>query len=75
MILFAWTLAHDGARSLLVFLVPFAVLNCFLLYKLTTRQAKRRRDRSVERSSELEMDDFKAFCAERNINFILVPSG
>ena len=26
-------------------------------------------------SSESEMEDFKAFCAERNINFILVPSG
>ena len=26
-------------------------------------------------SSEQEMEDFKAFCAERNINFILVPSG
>ena len=26
-------------------------------------------------SSEPEMDDFKAFCAERNIDFILVPSG
>ena len=36
MMIFAWTLIHDGARSLLVFLVPFAVLNCFLLYKLTT---------------------------------------
>jgi len=26
-------------------------------------------------SSEQEMEDFKAFCAEKNINFILVPSG
>ena len=26
-------------------------------------------------SSEREMEDFKAFCAERNITFILVPSG
>jgi hypothetical protein len=26
-------------------------------------------------SSELEMDEFKAFCAEKNINFVLVPSG
>ena len=26
-------------------------------------------------SSEEEMNDFKAFCAERNINLILVPSG
>jgi len=26
-------------------------------------------------SSEQEMEDFKAFCVERNINFILVPSG
>jgi hypothetical protein len=26
-------------------------------------------------SSEQEMEDFKAFCAEMNINFILVPSG
>lgn len=26
-------------------------------------------------SSEQEMEDFKAFCAERQINFILFPSG
>ena len=26
-------------------------------------------------SSEQEMEDFKAFCAERNITLILVPSG
>lgn len=26
-------------------------------------------------SSEQEMDDFKAFCIEKGINFILVPSG
>jgi hypothetical protein len=26
-------------------------------------------------SSEQEMEDFKAFCAEKNINFILAPSG
>ena len=26
-------------------------------------------------SSEQEMEEFKAFCAERNINFLLVPSG
>ena len=26
-------------------------------------------------SSEQEMEDFKAFCAARGINFILVPSG
>ena len=26
-------------------------------------------------SSELEMAEFKAFCLERNINFVLVPSG
>lgn len=26
-------------------------------------------------SSEEEMEEFKAFCAERNINFVLVPSG
>jgi hypothetical protein len=26
-------------------------------------------------SSEQEMEDFKAFCAEKNINFILIPSG
>lgn len=26
-------------------------------------------------SSEWEMEEFKAFCAERNINFVLVPSG
>jgi hypothetical protein len=26
-------------------------------------------------SSEQEIEEFKAFCAEKNINFILVPSG
>lgn len=26
-------------------------------------------------SSELEMAEFKVFCAERNIDFVLVPSG
>jgi len=26
-------------------------------------------------SSEQEMEDFKAFCAEKNIDFILAPSG
>ena len=26
-------------------------------------------------SSAQEMEEFKAFCAERNINFVLVPSG
>lgn len=26
-------------------------------------------------SSEQEMEDFKTFCAEKNINFILVPAG
>ena len=34
MMLFMWTLAHDGASSLMVFLVPFAALNIFLLYKI-----------------------------------------
>ena len=26
-------------------------------------------------SSEQEMEEFKAFCADKNVNFILVPSG
>lgn len=26
-------------------------------------------------SAELEMEEFKAFCVEKNINFVLVPSG
>jgi hypothetical protein len=34
MVVFAWALIHDGARSLLIFLIPFALLNCFLLYKM-----------------------------------------
>ena len=42
MMFFAWTLIHDGARSLIVFLVPFAVLNSFLLFKLTTRWTNQR---------------------------------
>ena len=42
MIFFAWALIHDGTRSLMIFLVPFAVLNSFLLYKLTTRWTKPR---------------------------------
>jgi len=44
MIFFAWALIHDGARSLLVFLVPFAAVNGVLLYKLTTRWVKRWHD-------------------------------
>jgi hypothetical protein len=48
MIFFAWTLIHDGARSLIVFLVPFAVLNSLLLYKSTNwwtnRRVNRRKD-------------------------------
>jgi hypothetical protein len=35
----------------------------------------RRRGDEPLLSSEQEMEDFKAFCAEKNINFILVPSG
>jgi hypothetical protein len=34
MVIFMWVIAHDGARSLLIFLVPFAGLNFFLLYKI-----------------------------------------
>ena len=41
MIFFAWVLIHDGIRSLLVFLAPFAALNALLIYKLTTRWFER----------------------------------
>jgi hypothetical protein len=34
MVFFTWTLAHNGASSLMIFLVPFAGLNLFLLYKM-----------------------------------------
>jgi hypothetical protein len=34
MMFFAWALIHDGARSLLIFLIPFAILNLFLLFKM-----------------------------------------
>jgi hypothetical protein len=34
MVIFMWAIAHDGARSLLIFLIPFAGLNFFLLYKI-----------------------------------------
>lgn len=33
MTVFMWTIAHDGASSLLVFLIPFAALNFFLIYR------------------------------------------
>jgi hypothetical protein len=45
MIVFTWALIHDGARSLLLFLIPFALLNCFLLYK-TPGWWERRRNRA-----------------------------
>jgi hypothetical protein len=35
---------------------------------------KRRSDEPLL-SSEQEMEDFKAFCSEKNINFVLAPSG
>jgi hypothetical protein len=35
MTFFLWALIHDGARALLIFLVPFAALNGFILYKIT----------------------------------------
>lgn len=34
MAFFVWALIHDGARSLMVFLIPFALLNTFLLFKM-----------------------------------------
>ena len=45
MMFFAWMLIHDGARSLIVFLVLFAVLNSFVLYKWTSWWANRRANR------------------------------
>jgi hypothetical protein len=33
MVIFTWVIAHDGARSLLIFLIPSAGLNFFFLYK------------------------------------------
>jgi hypothetical protein len=40
MIFFMWALVHDGASSLLVFLVLFAGLNFYLLYKIPARMKK-----------------------------------
>jgi len=34
MVVFVWALIHDGARSLLICLIPFALLNCYLLCKM-----------------------------------------
>jgi hypothetical protein len=42
MIIFMWVLVHDGASSLLVFLVLFAGLNFFLLNKIPARLKKGR---------------------------------
>jgi hypothetical protein len=42
MLLFMWTLIHNGASSLLIFLVPFAVLNAFLIYRLTNQERRNR---------------------------------
>ena len=44
MVIFMWAIAHDGARSLLIFLVPFAGLNFFLLYNLPKWLKKPSRD-------------------------------
>ena len=45
MVIFMWAIAHDGARSLLIFLIPFAGLNFFFIYKIPD-WLKRRRDKS-----------------------------
>jgi len=34
MVIFMWAIAHDGTRSLLIFLIPFAGLNFFFLCKI-----------------------------------------
>ena len=44
MIIFAWVLIHDGARALLIFLIPLASLNAFLIYRLTNRRKGGRQD-------------------------------
>ena len=43
MVIFMWAIAHDGARSLLIFLIPFAGLNFFFLYKIPGWLRKARR--------------------------------
>jgi hypothetical protein len=43
MMFFAWALIHDGARSLLIFLIPFAGLNLVLLFKMPVWFGKSRR--------------------------------
>jgi hypothetical protein len=35
-IFFVWTIIHDGTESVLLFLIPCALLNCILLYKAVT---------------------------------------
>jgi hypothetical protein len=35
-IFFVWTIIHDGTESVLPFLIPCALLNCILLYKIVT---------------------------------------
>ncbi|MGE0132068.1 MAG: hypothetical protein AB7U82_28635 [Blastocatellales bacterium] len=42
MVIFMWTIAHDGARSLMIFLIPFAALNFFLLYRTPDWLIRRR---------------------------------
>ena len=43
MVIFMWAIAHDGARSLLIFLVPFAGLNFFFMYKMPDCLKRRRK--------------------------------
>jgi hypothetical protein len=42
MFLFMWTLIHNGASSLLIFLIPFAALNAFLIYRVTNLERRNR---------------------------------
>ena len=47
MSIYAWGITHDGARSLMIFLVPFAALNFFILLKMTNWFRKRRYNKEI----------------------------
>lgn len=47
MSIYAWGIAHDGARSLMIFLIPFAALNFFILLKMPEWFRKRRHNKEI----------------------------
>jgi hypothetical protein len=47
MSIYAWGLIHGGAGSLMIFLIPFAALNFFILLKMPSWFRKRRQNKEI----------------------------